>query len=65
MFEKLKAEIASDTPGFQDPMSNKMEHHLAVYYAVFQGLWDEARDVARESDVHARIIGVQATMTKF
>ena len=34
-------------------------------YAVFQGLWEEARDVAKDSDVRARIIGVQATMTKF
>ena len=34
-------------------------------YAVFQGLWEEALNVAKESDVHARIIGVQATMSKF
>ena len=34
-------------------------------YAVFQGLWEEALNIAKDSDVRARIIGVQATMNKF
>ena len=32
---------------------------------VLQELWEEALEVATDSEVHARIVGVQTTMTKF
>ena len=71
IFEKLKAELAPDTPGFRTLCPTRWTVRAASLssvlnnYAVFQGLWEEARDVAKDSDVRARIIGVQATMTKF
>ena len=43
------------------------QHHLPVYSttAVSQGSWEEALDVAKDSDIRARTAGVQATLTKF
>ena len=51
-------------------MSNKVDRAASLSsvlnnYAVFLELWEETRDIAKDSDVRARIIGVQATMTKF
>ena len=34
-------------------------------YAVFQALWEDAKDIVKDSETRARIIGVQATMTTF
>ena len=72
IFEKLKAELAPDTPGFRTLCPTRWTVRAASLssvlnnYAVFQGLWEETRDVAKDSDVRARIIiGVQATMNKF
>ena len=52
-------------------MSNKMDGKGASLasvkdnYKVLQELWDEALDIAKESEVRARIIGVQHTMSTF
>ena len=34
-------------------------------YAVFQALWEDAKDIVKDSETRARIIEVQATMTTF
>ena len=34
-------------------------------YDVFLALWEDAKDIVKDSETHARIIGVQATMSTF
>jgi len=71
IFEKLKSEISPETPGFQTLCLTRWTVRATSLasvkdnYSVLQELWDEALDVARDSDIHARIIGVQHIMTTF
>ena len=69
--EKLKAELAPSTPGFNTLCPTRWIvratslSSVLTNYDVFQGLWEEAQDVANDCDVRARVIGVQATITNF
>ena len=71
LFEKLKSEISPETPGFRTLCPTRWTIRAASLasvkdnYKVLQELWDEALDIAKESEVRARIIGVQHTMSTF
>ena len=71
IFEKLKAELAPDTPGFRTLCPTRWMVRAASLdsvlenYAVLQELWEKALEVETDSDVCARIVGVQATMERF
>ena len=71
IFEKIKSEIAPETPGFRTLCPTRWTVRAASLasvkdnYQVLQELWDEALDVAKDSDTRARIIGVQHSMTTF
>ena len=71
IFEKLKSEISPETPGFRTLCPTRWTVRAASLasikdnYKVLQELWDEALDIAKDSDTCARIIGVQHVMTTF
>ena len=71
IFERIKSELASDSPGFRTLCPTKWTVRAASLesvlknYDVSQQLWEEALEVATDSEVHARIVGVQTTITKF
>lgn len=63
--------MAPDVPGFRTFCPTRWTvrasslESVIKNYAVLQGLWEEARDIAKDSETHARIIRVQSTMTTF
>ena len=71
IFEKLKSEISAETPGFRMLCPTRWTVRAVSLasvkdnYKVLQELWDEALDVAKDSETRARIIGVQRMMTTF
>ena len=64
IFEKLKAKLAPDTPGFRTLCPTRWTVRAASLdsvfenYAVLQELWEKALEVATDSDVRARIVGL-------
>ena len=71
VFEKLKSELASNLPGFRTlcptrwTVKGESLQSVIDNYAVFQGLWEEVKDITTDSDARARIGGVEAQMEKF
>ncbi len=70
-FEKIKSELAPDTPGFRTLCPTRWTVRAASLesvvnnYNVLQVLWENALEASTDSEVRARLLGVQATMTKF
>ena len=70
-FEKIKSQLAPDIPGFRTLCPTRWTVRAASLesilnnYNVLQELWGNALEVATDSDVRARLVGVQTTMTKF
>jgi hypothetical protein len=71
LFEKLKADLAPDTPGFRVLCPTRWTVRAASLksvidnYKVLQELWEVARGETSDTSVKARIIGVQAQFTTF
>ena len=71
LFEKLKSEIAPSLPGFRTLCLTRWTVKAASLesvinnYTVLQQLWEEAKDIASESESRSRINGVQAQMERF
>ena len=71
MFAKLKAELCPEVPGFRTLCLTRWTvcaasmESIILNYAVFQALWDEAKDAVRDSETRARIGGVKAAMSSF
>ena len=69
-FEKIKSQLAPDTPGFRTLCPTRWTVRPASLesilnnYNVLQELWKNALEVATDSEVRARLVGV-TTMTKF
>ena len=71
MFEKLKDIITPDTPGFRvlcptrwTVRANTLKSVLDNY-AVFQELWEQAKDEVSDPSIKSRIIGVQSQFKTF
>ena len=70
-FEKLKAELAPNLPGFRTlcptrwTVKGESMESVVNNYIVFQNLWEEVKDITNDSEIRARIVGVQAQMEKF
>lgn len=71
LFEKLKNELAPETPGFRvlcptrwTVRADSLESVLANY-SVLQELWEECSDSVRDAETRARIGGVAAQMRRF
>ena len=71
LLEKLKQELAPDTPGFRtlcptrwtvraDSLQSVLDN-----YEVLQDLWEESYSEVRDTDIRARIKGVDAQMKTF
>ena len=71
MFTKLKQEIAPGTPGFRTLCPTRWTVRAASLksvidnYLVFQALLEEVKDTVTDSEIQARVIGVEATMNRF
>ena len=71
IFNKLKAEMAPDVPGFRTLCPTRWTvkasslESVVKNYAVLQALWEEAREIVKDSETRARIIGVQSMMMQF
>ena len=71
LFTKLKQEITPGTPGFRTLCPTRWTVRAASLksvidnYLVFQALWEEVRDAVTDSEIRARVIGVNATMNRF
>ena len=71
IFRKLKAEMAPDGPGFRTLCPTRWTvrasslESVIKNFSVLQGLWEEARDIVKDSETRARIIGVQSMMMTF
>ncbi len=71
IFQKLKADIAPETPGFRTLCPTRWTvrgdslQSVLKNYAVLQALWEEAREIVTDSEKRARIIGVQSMMMTF
>ena len=71
IFHCIKKELAPDTPSFRllcptrwTVRANSLKSVLDNY-TVLQTLWDECLEEPLQSDIKARIIGVQAQMKLF
>ena len=70
-FEKLKAELAPNLPGFRTLcpthwiVKGESMESVVNNYVMFQNLWEEVKDITNDSEVRACIVGVQAQMEKF
>lgn len=70
-FEKLKQELAPDTPGLRvlcpTRWTVRAESLQSVLdnYAVLQDLFDECKDSVKDTEIKSRIIGVVSQMTQF
>ena len=71
MFEKLKAELAPETPGFRVLCPTRWTVRAASLQSVIdnwiplQELWDESLETNLESEVKSRVIGVKHQMGAF
>lgn len=71
MFEKLKKELAPDTPGFRVlcptrwTVRGESLRSVLENYTVLQDLWDAVLENTLEAEVRSRIIGVKAQMETF
>ena len=71
LFEKLKSEISPSQPGFRTLCPTRWTvkaaslESVVINYTVLQQLWEEALNIATDSEARARIMGVQAQMDKF
>lgn len=71
LFTKLKQEITPGTPGFRTLCPTRWTVRAASLksvidnYLVFQALWEEVKDAVNDSEIRARVIGVNATMNRF
>ena len=71
LFEKIKAEINPGTPGFrtlcptQWTVRGSSLESVRINYKVFHELWEEAKDIVKDSETRARIVGVQFYMKSF
>ena len=69
--EKIKAEINPGTPGFrtlcptQWTVRGSSLESVRINYKVFHELWEEAKDIVKDSKTRARIVGVQFYMKSF
>lgn len=69
LFEKLKQELAPETPGFRTLCPTRWTVRAASLksvvdnYIVLQDLWDECD--SKDSEIRARILGVSAQMRTF
>ncbi len=70
-FAKLKQEIAPGTPGFRTLCPTRWTvrgnslKSVIDNYSVFQVMWEEVKEEVRDVEIRARVIGVEAVMTKF
>ena len=70
-FEKFKADLNSDSPGFRVLCLTRLTVRAASLksiidnYTVLQELWDISKDEASDPSVKARIIGVEAQFKTF
>ena len=70
-FEKIKAELAPDSPGFRVLCPTRWTVRAASLrsvidnYLVLQDLWEQAREDTSDPTIKARIIGVQAQFKTF
>ena len=71
LFEKLKQELAPETPGFRTlcptrwtVRANSLQSVLDNY-VVLQDLWEESYSDVKDTDIRARIKGVDAQMKTF
>lgn len=70
-FDKLKADLAPDTPGFRVLCPTRWTvrglslQSVLDNYEVLLSVWEEALDGSLDSEMRARIIGVEAQMLKF
>ena len=70
-FHRLKSERAPSTPGFRTLCPTRWTVRAASLqsiidnYEVLDALWDNLKDAVTDSEVRARIIGVEATIGKF
>ena len=71
LFDKLKQEIAPATPGFCTLCPTRWTVRAVSLksfldnYMVLQALWEEVKDFVTDSEIHASVTGVDATMSKF
>ena len=71
IYDKIKGEISPEGAGFRllcrTRWTGKASSLGSVIsnYEVIQAVWDEALDVARDSETRARLIGVQHCMSTF
>ena len=71
MLEKLRAELAHETPGFRVICPTRWTARVASLQSVIdnwiplQKLWDESLETNLESEVKSRVIGVKHQMGRF
>ena len=71
MFQKIKAEMAPETPSFCTLCPTRWTvrasslQSVTDNYTVFLELWEEAIDAVRDSETRARIVGIKAAMLGF
>lgn len=71
MFSRLKDDLAPSTSGFRTLCPTRWTVRAASLqsildnYNVFQALWEEIQDNITDSEIKARVIGVEATMKRF
>ena len=71
IFHRLKSELAPSTPGFRTLCPTRwtvraasLQSIIDSYYEVLDALWDKVKEAVTDSEVRARITGVEATMGK-
>ena len=71
MFQKIKAEMAPDTPSFHTLCPTRWTVRASSLqsvmdsYNVFMELWTEAADIDKHSETRARLIGVKTVILGF
>ena len=71
MFEKLKAELAPETPGFRVLCPTRWTvraaslQSLTDNWILLHELWDESLETNLEAEVKSRVIGVKHQMGTF
>ena len=71
IFQKLKHDLATDTPGFRVLSPTRWTVHAASLqsvldnYEVLLGVWEESKNSQSDSEMKARIIDIQTQMLTF
>ena len=71
MFTRLKEELVPGTIGFRTLCPTRWTvraaslHSVLENYAVFQALWQKVKESRIDSEIRARVTGVEAAMNKF